>query len=176
MIKTSPTMLVRRHTPAPWSCGDDNSHNIYGPPHPDSKHPNGKILIGVVYRGSRRADPGLDGGGDRFGFCSSDDVRLICAAPLLLEIAQNILLWMEEMMVVIYFNDDDMKLYHNLRGVIRRAGGFSQDTWWWQGPCKCSMCGNEWQGVVELPVEATIPQRPLQCSLCHEMEGHPNLT
>ena len=70
------------HTPGPWVF---NGHHIYGPKHEDSKHPNGRVFVASVARGIHRADPLLDGGADRFGFDSEADVRLIAAAPELLE-------------------------------------------------------------------------------------------
>jgi hypothetical protein len=70
------------HTPGPWVF---NGHHIYGPKHEDSKHPNGRVFVASVARGAHRADPLLDGGADRFGFDSEADVRLIAAAPDLLE-------------------------------------------------------------------------------------------
>jgi hypothetical protein len=91
----------------------------------------------------------------------------------LLEVAQKLLLWMEECMAACDFNQDDMDLYHELRQTIRTAGGFSSETHWWQGPCICSACGHAWQGVVEIPIEFTYPQVPLECSECHQMTGGP---
>ena len=70
------------HTPGPWVF---NGHHIYGPKHEDSKHPNGRVFVASVARGVHRADPLLDGGADRFSFDSEADVRLIAAAPDLLE-------------------------------------------------------------------------------------------
>ena len=90
-----------------------------------------------------------------------------------LKVAQKLMLWMEECMAACDFNQDDMDLYHELRQTIRTAGGFSSDTHWWQGPCICSACSHTWQGVVEIPVEATSPQVPLECSECHQMTGGP---
>ena len=76
------------HTPGPWVF---NGHHIYGPKHEDSKHPNGRVFVASVARGIHRADPLLDGGADRFGFDSEADVRLIAAAPDLLEALENCL-------------------------------------------------------------------------------------
>jgi hypothetical protein len=101
------------------------------------------------------------------------NARLICAAPPLLKVAQKLLLWMEECMAACDFNQDDIDLYHELRQTIRTAGGFSSETHWWQGPCICDACGHAWQGVVEIPVEATGPQVPLECGECHQMTGGP---
>jgi len=70
-----------KHTPGPWV---HEGHLIYGPEHVLSKHPNGRVLIAEVIEGSYRADPHLDGGADRFDFCSKADVRLIANAPELL--------------------------------------------------------------------------------------------
>ena len=76
------------HTPGPWVF---NGHHIYGPKHEDSKHPNGRVFVASVARGIHRADPLLDGGADRFGFDSEADVRLIAAAPDLLEALETIM-------------------------------------------------------------------------------------
>jgi len=102
-----------------------------------------------------------------------ENARLICAAPPLLKVAQKLLLWMEECMLACDFNQEDIDLYHELRQTIRTAGGFSSETHWWQGPCICSACGHAWQGVVEIPIEFTYPQVPLECSECHQMTGGP---
>ena len=109
----------------------------------------------------------------QFGPDYEDNIRLVCAAPPLLNVAQKLLLWMEECMPACDFNQEDMDLYHELRQTIRTAGGFSSETHWWQGPCICSACSHSWQGVVEIPVEATSPQIPLECSECHQMTGGP---
>lgn len=103
----------------------------------------------------------------------TDPTRLVCGAPQLLKIAQKLLLWMEECMAACDFNQDDMDLYHELRQTIRTAGGFSSETHWWRGPCICDACGHAWQGVVEIPIESTYPQVPLECSECHRMTGGP---
>jgi hypothetical protein len=102
-----------------------------------------------------------------------ENAMLICAAPPLLKVAQKLLLWLEECDLAIEFNHDDLALYDELRQVIRTAGGFSSETHWWQGPCICSACGHAWQGVVEIPIEFTYPQVPLECSECHQMTGGP---
>ena len=38
---------------------------------------------------------------------------------------------------------------------------------------QCDACGHAWQGVVEIPIESTYPQVPLECSECHQMMGGP---
>jgi len=103
----------------------------------------------------------------------TDPTMLICAAPPLLKVAQKLLLWMEECMATCDFNQDDIDLYQELRQTIRTAGGFSSETHWWQGPCICDACGHAWQGVVEITIESTYPQVPLECSECHQMTGGP---
>ena len=35
------------------------------------------------------------------------------------------------------------------------------------------IAGHAWQGVVEIPIEFTYPQVPLECSECHQMTGGP---
>lgn len=121
----------------------------------------------ILYRYLRRQE--------HSAICIVIAARLICAAPPLLKVAQKLLLWMEEMMPAFEFSAKDDELYHELRQVIRTAGGFSSDTWWWQGPCICDACGHAWQGVVEIPVEATGPQVPLECGECHQMTGSQSL-
>jgi len=172
MIKTDPTMLVCTATPGPWQAVDE-----------------AKVSVFSLYRSFHSA--GATNGGGRLIIESHDfgpiaamsmsselavtesDARLICAAPPLLKVAQKLLLWMEECMAACDFNQDDMDLYHELRQTIRTAGGFSSETHWWQGPCICDACGHAWQGVVEIPIESTYPQVPLECSECHQMTGGP---
>ena len=164
MIKTDPTMLVYDATPGPWTTADryDLRHNPCGM----------DIVKDMNYMIARMPDGATAKGGKAFTETWSN-ARLICAAPPLLKIAQKLLLWMEECMAACDFNQDDMDLYHELRQTIRTAGGFSSETHWWQGPCICSACGHAWRGVVEIPVEATSPQVPLECSECHQMKGGP---
>lgn len=70
------------YTPGPWVM---EGHFVFGPVHEQSRHPNGRVLVAKVVRGSYRADPLLDGGADRFSFDSLHDARLIAAAPELYE-------------------------------------------------------------------------------------------
>ena len=81
--------LEQAATPGPWMNED---HMIYGPKHEQSKHRNGRVYITRVEQGVVRADPGLDGGADRFGFDSMADTRLIVAlrnnAEALIEVAE----------------------------------------------------------------------------------------
>lgn len=70
------------HTPGPWV---HVSHRIYGPLDPESRHSNGRVLVAQVIRGSRRADPDLFGGAERFSFDSEADANLIAAAPEMYE-------------------------------------------------------------------------------------------
>jgi hypothetical protein len=49
----------------------------------------------------------------------------------------------------------------------------TNNTRWWQGPCFCDFCENEWQAVVEIPIEATRPPMTLECPRCHKMRGGP---
>ena len=163
MIKTDPTMLVCDATPGPWQ-------SVVG-----ATNGGGRLIIeshdfGAIAAMSKRGAPSTQ--------CSElavmeSNARLICAAPPLLKVAQKLLLWMEECDLAIEFNHDDLALYDELRQVIRTAGGFSSETHWWQGPCICSACGHAWQGVVEIPIEFTYPQVPLECSECHQMTGGP---
>lgn len=157
MIKTDPTMLVCNHTPGPWTAGSVNAGKSFqfGPDAVDN-------FIGEIFCQLRPpASP------------YEDDIHLVCGAPGLLKVAQKLLLWMEECMAAFDLNQDDIDMYHELRQAIRTAGGFSSDTWWWQGPCICDACGHAWQGVVEIPVEASGPQVPLECGECHQMTGGP---
>ena len=154
MIKTDPTMLVYDATKHPWTIG------FGGNPEDD---------YGVIVSSHReRAICNLEPRDYKI-----ENARLICAAPPLLKAAQKLLLWMEECMSACDFNQDDMDLYHELRQAIKTAGGFSSEMHWWQGACICGECGHTWQGVVEIPVEATSPQVPLECSECHQMTGGP---
>jgi len=157
MIRTDPTMLVSNHTPGPWTARSINAGKSFqfGPDKVDD-------FIGEIF--CRQPLPATP---------YEDNIRLVCASPALLKVAQKLLLWMEECMPACDFNQDDMNLYHELRQTIRTAGGFSSETHWWQGPCKCDACSHAWQGVVEIPIEATSPQVPLECSECHQMTGGP---
>ena len=76
------------YTPGPWEA---QGHKVYGPSHPESKHPNGRVFVATVAQGTHRADPLLEGGADRFGFDSEADVQLIAAAPELLEALEEII-------------------------------------------------------------------------------------
>ena len=162
MIKTDPKMLVCDATPGPWTTADryDLLHNPCGI----------DIVKNMNHMIARMPDGATVKGGKAFTETWSN-ARLICAAPLLLKVAQKLLLWMEECMCD--FNQEDMDLYYELRQTIRTPGGFSSETHWWQGPCLCSACGHAWQGVVEIPIESTYPQVPLECGECHQMTGGP---
>ncbi len=154
MIKTDPTMLVYDATEQPWTLGfGGNPEDDYGV---------------IVSPHRERAICNLEPRDYKI-----ENARLICAAPPLLKVSQKLLLWMEECMAACDFNQDDIDLYHELRQTIRAAGGFSSETHWWQGPCICDACGHAWRGVVEIPVECTYPQVPLECSECHQMTGGP---
>ena len=168
MIKTDPTMLVCDATPGPWQ-------SVVG-----ATNGGGRLIIeshdfGAIAAMSKRGAPSTQSclSPDSPYYRSSElsvmesNARLICAAPPLLKVAQKLLLWMEECDLAIEFNHDDLALYDELRQVIRTAGGFSSETHWWQGPCICSACGHAWQGVVEIPIEFTYPQVPLECGECH---------
>ena len=174
MIKTDPTMLVYDATPGPWQ-------SVVG-----ATDGEGRLIIeshdfGAIAATSKRGAPTTQSrlNPDSPYYRSSElavieaNARLICAAPPLLKVAQKLLLWMEEMMPAFEFSAEDDELYYELRQVIRTAGGFSSDTWWWQGPCICPACGAKWQGVVQIPVEDTVPQVDLECSECHQMTGGP---
>lgn len=154
-IKTDPSILVCRHTPGPWTAGSVNAGKSFqfGPV---------DCSVGEVFcRLSLPASP------------YDENIRLVCASPHLLKIAQKLLLWMEDCMPACDFSGEDMDLYHELRRTIRTAGGFSSETHWWQGPCICSACSHAWRGAVEIPIEAAGPQTPLKCSECHRMTGGP---
>jgi hypothetical protein len=154
MIKTSPGALVCDVTKPPWIiCFNSRPGDAF-------------CVIASPHR--TRAICTLEPDGHTL-----ENARLICAAQPLLKVAQKLLLWMEGCMPMCDFSKDDMDLYHELRQTIRTAGGFSSDTHWWQGQCICSACSHAWQGVVEIPVEATSPQTPLECSECHQMTGGP---
>ena len=154
MIRTDPTMLVYDATEMPWTIGyggkPEDDYGVITSPHKE------------------RAICNLEPRDYKF-----ENARLICAAPPLLKVAQKLLLWMEGCDLAIEFNHDDLALYDELRQVIRTAGGFSSETHWWQGPCICDACGHAWRGVVEIPVETTSPQIPLECGECHQMTGGP---
>ena len=172
--KTNPKMLVYRATPGPWQSVTSYTDG------------GGRLIIespdfGAIAATSLRGAPSTQSrlSPDSPYYRSSElavvesNALLLAAAPQLLVVAQKLLLWMEECMDACDFNKDDMDLYHELRQTIRTAGGFSSETHWWQGPCICSACSHTWQGVVEIPVEATSPQVPLECSECHQMTGGP---
>ncbi len=107
---------MSNHTPGPWVA---QGHKVYGPSHHESKHPNGRIFIADVARGTHRADPLLDGGADRFEFDSETDVRLIAAAPEMLEM----LLELQE--CASYWSEYDVPLgiKERLDEAIRKARG-----------------------------------------------------
>jgi len=164
MIKTDPTMLVCDATPGPWTIGSANDPGYMG-----------DLPVGSLYveqAATHEVVAEINSCGVPLPIHATN-ARLICAAPPLLKVAQKLLLWMEECDLAIEFNHDDLALYDELRQVIRTAGGFSSETHWWQGPCICSACGHAWQGVVEIPIESTYPQVPLECGECHQMTGGP---
>ena len=164
MIKTDPTMLVYDATPGPWTIGSANDPGYMG-----------DLPVGSLYveqAATHEVVAEINSCGVPLPIHATN-ARLICAAPPLLKVAQKLLLWMEECMSACDFNQDDIDLYHELRQTIRAAGGFSSETHWWQGPCICSACAHAWCGVVEIPIESTYPQVPLECSECHQMTGGP---
>ena len=173
MIRTDPTMLVCDATPGPWLAVVGRTDG------------GGRLIIeshdfGAIAATSKRGAPTTQSRlSEDSPYYRSElavmeaNARLMCAAPPLLAVAQKLLLWMEECMSACDFNQEDMDLYHQLRQTIRSAGGFSADTHWWQGPCICDACSHSWQGVVEIPIEVTSPQVPLECSECHQMTGGP---
>ncbi len=102
------------YTPGPWVA---QGHKIYGPIHPESKHPNGRVFVATVAQGTLRADSLLYGGEDRFGFDSEADVRLITAAPKLLEALETL----ERCAGIAMMEDDPARV--SARKVIRKARG-----------------------------------------------------
>ena len=134
MLKTEPDTFLSWHTPGPWIA---EGHQIYGPKHEESKHPNGRILVCNVIRGSQRRDPQLDGGADRFELDSEADVALIACAPALLDAAKQALIFMENCFEVEPPDDHELEIYHALRQAIASAGGFDSETRLWEGPCIC---------------------------------------
>ncbi len=111
------SILASNHTPGPWQA---SGHHIYGPKHYESRHVNGRVLVGEVVRGNHRADPHLDGGADCFGFDSKADVALIASAPCLLEAAHKAMLFIETS-----FQEDvhELEVYSVLRKAIAKAVG-----------------------------------------------------
>jgi len=101
------------------------------------------------------------------------DTRLNNITPALLSVSQRVMLWMEACMQLFDFDSNEMALYRQLRQVIKAAGGYSADSWWWEGPCICGVCGYTWQGSALMPVDATTPRYPLWCPLCGEVAGNP---
>ena len=127
MIKTDPTMLVYDATPGPWQ-------SVIG-----ATNGGGRLIIeshdfGAIAATSKRGAPSTQSrlSPDSPYYRSSElaviesNARLICAAPPLLQVAQKLLLWMEE--CTFDFNQEDMDLYHELRQTIRTAGGFSSES------------------------------------------------
>lgn len=47
------------------------------------------------------------------------------------------------------------------------------DYHWWQGPCRCDICGYECQSVVPILREHSNPIVPLECDGCGGMTLNP---
>jgi len=107
------------------------------------------------------------------GGVQEENARLIACAPGLLEASKKAMLFMEDCFEVQPPDDHEIEIYNALRGAVARAGGFAQETHWWQGPCLCDACHHRWQGVVEIHISRISPEYGLECSNCHEMKGGP---
>jgi len=83
-------MATSEHTPGPWVARGDH---IFGPKDPRSKLPNGRSLVGGVvddhfdWRGRPCEDQVARG---EFRAETEANARLIAAAPLLLEAAEDV--------------------------------------------------------------------------------------
>jgi hypothetical protein len=44
---------------------------------------------------------------------------------------------------------------------------------WWQGPCRCDICGYECRSVVEIGQGEDEPIVPLECAGCGNMTCNP---
>ena len=115
------------HTPGPWIM---EGHFVFGPTHELSRHPNGRVLVAEVIRGSHRADPQLNGGANHFSFDSLHDARLIAAAPEMLECLEHIQGIVSESQGVAGWHQngqvaswDELGLREEIDGVLAKAGG-----------------------------------------------------
>lgn len=44
---------------------------------------------------------------------------------------------------------------------------------WWRGTCKCDICGNVQESVIEIPSNQDSPTVNLECGECHNMSARP---
>lgn len=152
MLKTPKALLVNYHTPGPWTAGSTNGGKTF------------------------QFGPKTQSIGEIFGQAQPqyvENIKLVCAAPELLKVAQKMLLWMEDCLNEFDFNHEDENLYDELRQAIRAAGGFSCETHWCKVPYLCYLCGHTWSAFVEVPIECTYPTATIECERCHMMSGEP---
>lgn len=166
MIQTDPTTLVCRHTPGPWRAADkDLSELITSQWAVFRENENGTktIICGAWKTDDNKSSIRKD--------TAEANVKLIACAPGLLESAKKAMLFMEDCFEVQPPDDHEKEIYEALRGAIAGAGGFAQETHWWQGPCFCDACQHRWQGVVEIHISRMSPEYGFKCPNCHEMHG-----
>lgn len=162
MIQTDPTTLVCRHTPGPWECRPLNTGCHAGTipvvtPDYGKNLGSGQLIASVCGRAG----------------VQEETARLIACAPGLLDVAKKAMLFMEDCFEVQPPDDHEIEIYNALRGAVAGAGGFAQETHWWQGPCICDCCQHRWQGVVEIHISRMSPEYGFECPNCHEMKGGP---
>lgn len=107
-----------KHTPGPW-VGSGNL--VYGPEDARSRYPNGRVFICRVPSGNNRTDPQLDNGCEDEH--SAADVRLIAAAPDLLEASEAVVSILDAVRHTVGLGKNQLARIDKLRDAIRKAKG-----------------------------------------------------
>jgi NAD-dependent SIR2 family protein deacetylase len=146
--------MVAWHTPGPWEIG---SVRDYGKSC-SIETEDGQPIADIVFPRTSRAA------------WRNADMQLICAAPLLLDAAQDSARFLARL-VEDTTEDDSLNLYCQLRETIHAAGGFAADTWEWHGALQCRECSHCWETTVELLIYDPGPPEMRECPVCHKMAG-----